>query len=238
MISVVTACSVEPPARIEAPQLEIIDLQMTPAVEHWLPRVAACAEGVPEFNIFTQVLPRAELSLAESDLLLRLGSRLDTDPFVAVIGVEKIVIVAGEGVPLSSLSLQTLQAIYAGEITYWGRVLEGADQVNGKGAPIQVLAYPQGHEIEILFSQVFLASEPVQVAPQIFSTVEFLQKLVDKYPNAIGYLLESQLPDGMRTLSVLDENEVNRGETFVLAVTKLEPEGKLRQFLLCLQNQP
>jgi hypothetical protein len=236
MLGVLVACAPEPPAVAETMQLEIVDLQVTPAVEHWLPRVAACAEGIPGFGIFTQVRPRADLSLTESDLILRLGNRLETDPFVAVIGKERIVIVAGEDVPVSSLSLERLQAIFAGEITHWGEVVELPDRAERKGTPIQVLAYPEGHEIQILFSQAFLEDEPVQAAAQVFSTVEFLQKMIEMYPNAIGYLLESQLPDGMRTLRLSPEVEINRGDQLVLAVAEREPEGQLRQWLLCLQN--
>jgi hypothetical protein len=219
----------------KTPQPEIVELQITPAVEHWLPFVAACAQGIPDFGIYTQILPRIELSLDESDIILRLGERLESDPFVAVMGIEEIVVVAGEDVPVSSLSLESLQALYAGEITRWGDVPEAEVGQAGVAAPMQLLAYPAGHEIEILFNRGFLNDEPIRAAPQTYLTVEFLQKLLEMYPTGIGYLLESQVPEGMRMLPITADQPIPSGQ-YVLAVTAQEPDGRLKALLNCLQT--
>lgn len=237
LVGMLAACTAEPPsAEVLVPPV-IVDLQVTPAVAHWLPRVAACAEDIPDFGIFTRVLPRAELSLDESDLILRLGERLDSDPFAAVMGIEEIVVFAGEDVPVSALSLASLQGIYAGSVTHWGDVPEADHDIVGKGMPIRPLSYPEGHEIEILFRRAYLEDEPILAAPQMFSTVEFLQILFEQNPDAIGYLLESQVPAGVRILSITDDKPIPSGQ-YVLAITSSEPEGRLKQVLLCLQNTP
>lgn len=234
LVGVLNACGSAPPAAVETTPPAIIDLQVTPAVEHWLPVVATCAEGISSFGIYTQILPRSELSLDKSDLILRLGERLEDDPFVAVMGIEEIVVVVGEDVPVAALSLDSLQAVYNGEITRWGDVPE-AENSQAEGAPIVLMAYPAGHEIEILFNRAFLDGALIQTAPQAYSTVEFLEELLDLYPTGIGYLLESQVPEGMRKLPITAEQPIFSGQ-YVLAIMPEEPQGALKALLACLQS--
>ena len=235
LLVAMTACEEEIPLPEERPLPEVVDLQITPAVAHWLPLVAACAEGIPNFGVSTRVLPRAELSLAESDLVLRLGERLDSDPFVAVMGFEEIVIVAGGVVPVASISLANLQAIFNGTITHWGEVPEVGVGEGGKGQRIKLLSYPEGHEIEILFKLAYLEDEPFNIEPQVFSTIAFFENLIKIHPYGIGYLLESQVPEGVRILRITADDTVPSVQ-YVLAVTDEAPTGGLKQLLLCLQN--
>lgn len=228
-------CAGDKPISEDKPTPEVAALQVTPAVEHWLPLVAACTEGIPNFGIYTQVLPRSDLSLAESDLILRLGERLESDPFVAIMGVEEIVIIAGQEVPVSSLSLDYLRAIYAGSVTHWGEVVDVANGGSVMGQHIRPFSYPAGHEVEILFKRAYLADEIIQVNPQEFMTVPFLENLLVRYPFAIGYLLRSQVSEGMRMIEI-NSNETISTRQYVLAVTANEPTGGLKQLLLCLQN--
>ncbi len=235
LVVVVTACAPEAPVPVEQPPPEVVALQITPAVAHWLPMLAECAADVPNLGVSVQVLPRAELSLAEADLILRLGERLDDDPFVAVMGVEEIVIVAGSDVPVNSIKLADLQAVYTGTITHWGEVLQTGDHEGGRGQPIKPLSYPEGHEVEVLFRRVYLEDSSIAIEPQVFSTTAFLEKLLGLHTYAIGYLLESQVPEGVQILRVIPEDLVARIQ-YVLAITTEEPTGGLKQLLLCLQN--
>lgn len=235
LLSLLSACAAAEPVSEETPPPEIIALQVTPAVEHWLPWVAACAADIADFGVYIKVLPRAELDLSESDLILRLGERLESDLFVAVMGVEEIVVVAGEDVPVAALSQESLQAIYAGEITRWDELPGAEGEQSELARPITLLAYPEGHEIELLFNRAYLNDEPILAAPQTFLTTAFLQKLMDMYPAAIGYLLESQVPEGMRILEISNDQLIP-GSQLVLAITSQEPEGRLKALLTCLQN--
>lgn len=229
------ACELETPVPEEKPVFEVVNLQITPAVAHWLPLVAACAEGIPNFGILTEVLPRSDLSLEESDLILRLGERLDTDPFVATMGMEDIVIIAGEAVPVSSLSLESLQKIFSGETTRWDEISDNLENESVVNERIIPLSYPEGHEIEILFRRAYLDDGPINNDLQVFSTIEFLKDLLIEYPYAITYVLESQVPEGVRVLSITHTEPILTGQ-YVLSITKGSPDGGLKQLLLCLQN--
>lgn len=229
------ACSGETPAPVDEPTIEVVNLQITPALSHWLPKVAACADDIPDFGIYTRVLPRAELNLDDADLILRLGQRLDTDPQLAIMGIEAMTVIAGSKVPLSSLSIESLQAIFAGAINNWGAVPEIGEAGIEVNQPILTLSYPDGHELQLLFRESYLDAQPITSDPQIFSTLDYLETLLQKNPTAVGYLLESQVPESMQTLAITNFDPL-AGQQYVLAITQQEPQGGLRQLLLCLQD--
>ena len=228
-----TACSGGAAEESIPAQTEIITLQLTPALEHWLPKVASCAGDIPYLAVITQLKPADELSLESADLVLRLGEREDQDPYIAVLGQERTIILAGPGVPITALGLESLQQIFTGEINIWSDV-PGAAGLE-KDQAITVLTYPEGHELRLLFEQAYLDSGTVGGNPLTFSTETYLAELLSSHPAAIAYTLESLLPPVAQTLAVRGF-DAPRAQHNVLAITQDEPMGKLRQLLLCLQD--
>lgn len=235
LILFVSACSGEEVTPEVPPQMEIVTLQTTPSLEHWLADVANCAGGIPDLAVVTHIHPLAELDLDQADLLLRLGERQESDPFVAVMGTEQTVIVVGSDVPVDSLSLASLQRIFAGEWTNWNEVPEIQEAEIEINQPIQTLSYPENHELRLLFQQSYLGDEEITSSPLIFSTEAYLENLLESHPYAIGHTLESIMPVGAQMLAVLEFDEA-QAQHNVLAITPEEPTGRLRQLLLCLQN--
>ncbi|MFA7406664.1 MAG: hypothetical protein WCY93_02350 [Anaerolineaceae bacterium] len=234
-VFILTACQPPIPEAQESIEPEVITVQVTPAVEHWLPRVTACAQEIPAFGVFVRVRPRADLVREDSDLVLRLGERMEGDGYVAVMGTEEIVLVAGKDVPIAALSLESLQAIYAGEISDWADVPEARVNPGAAAAPIMILAYPAGHEITLLFRRAFLHDAAIPNGVQTYSTVGFLEELLALYPTGIGFLLQSQVSEGMRIVPIEAEEPI-ASEQYVLAVTLQAPEGRLKALLACLQS--
>ena len=232
-----TACQAELSPVIETPTLEIINIQVTPATAHWMDSVAECSQQIPNFGVYRQILPISELDLGATDLMIRLGQKQESDPFVTVLGTEEIVLVIGEDVPVSSLNLQTIQSIFTGNFTDWRQVSEVKESEGDGDQPIRVLSYPPENELRSLFETSFLGSNKITSDSTIFYIEETLNDLLMQHPNAIGYTLKSQVPQGVRTLSISGDNP-QPGLQYVLAITQQEPIGKLRELLLCLQNTP
>lgn len=237
LLLLVSACNPENNGFVDEPNLEVVNLQITPTIDHWLPKVADCAEGIPDFSIYTQVLLPSETFNDPADLIIRLGARTDNDPYVVVLGMEKISVIAGSEVPITSLSLESLHNIFSGELTNWAQVPEIMDEGITIDQPIQTLSYPDEHSLRILFERIFLEEKAISSQPMVFSTLERLNQILGEDPYAIGYLLESQAPDNGKILEIsgLDPQTTHQ---LVLAVTPQEPQGQLRQLLLCLQDSP
>ncbi|MBG0770359.1 MAG: hypothetical protein H0S82_01545 [Anaerolineaceae bacterium] len=217
----------------EESALEVVHLQTTSALAHWLPQAADCAAAISNLGIASEIVEPSALSLDTADLILRLGQRQADDPYAAVVGTESLVLVAGDQVPLDVLSLESLQSIYAGDWTLWSEVPEG-ENVAGTAQPLTLFSYPQGNEFETLFSQAYLDGKTITGSVQRYSSMDGLAALLAANPYGLGYALASQVPAGFRTLVVTG---LTQDPTFyVLAVTAAEPEGGLKQLLLCLQN--
>lgn len=232
-----SACQEKPTDSLDSPEFETIRLQITPGLTHWLPKVADCANPLPNFGVLTEILPPRSLNLAQADLILRPGTPAAEDPFVAVMGTEHLVIMGGRDVPMRSLSLGSVQEIFSGQVTYWNDLPEAASQGIQEDLPIQTLSYPDGHELHSLFIEKYLASEQPASQPLIFSTTEYLATLFEANPLAIGYGFESQIPENAQRLRISDLEE-DASLVFVLAITAGQPEGSLQDLLLCLQETP
>ena len=193
MTAAVSCGTADSPPEILA-QMEIITLQTTPSLEHWLPDVADCANGISDFAVVTQILPLADLDPGQADLTLRIGDRQESDLFIALMGTEQTVILAGRELPVASLSLGSLQRIFSGEITNWNQVPE----VEAAGVEINqfitTLSYPEGHELRLLFQEAYLEDATLQSDALIFSSEAALGDLLERYPYALAYTLESLVP--------------------------------------------
>jgi hypothetical protein len=226
LLTTLTACG---PAASSEGTLEVVHLQTTTTLEHWLPQVADCASAIPNLGVASDIIPPGDLSLDGADLLLRLGARQTDDPFTVVLGSENLVLVAGDQVPVSTLSVESLQSIYAGDWATWAD-----DAAAAADLPLVLLSAPAGSELENLFSESYLDGSSIVSNPQRYATPEGLADKLNANPTALGYALASQVPEGFRTLPVMGlETDPS---FYVLAVTAAEPAGGLRQLLLCLQN--
>jgi len=235
LMTAATACASGDETPEVLSQTEIITLQTTPSLEHWLTEVADCANGISDFAIVTQILPTAELDPNLADLTLRLGDRRESDPFVTLMGVEHIIILAGREVPVGSLSLEGLQRVFAGEIRNWNQVPEVVEAGLEINQFTPTLSYPAGHELRLLFQSAYLENRAIAGEALIFSTEAALEANLESNPYALAYTLESLAPEGVKSLTVTDFTAA-RSQHKVLALTPEEPTGKLRQLLLCLQN--
>ncbi len=230
LLAALTACN---GAANIATELEVVHLQTTSALAHWLPRVAACADIIPNLGIASEIVSPSALDPDNADLILRLGPRQADDPFTAVMGTESLVMVAGDQVPLDVLTMESLQSIYTGDIALWSEVSD-MDNAAAANHPITVFSYPDGDELADLFNQAYLDSRAIFSNPQRYSSADGLAALLTAIPYGLGYTLVSQVPTGFRTLVVTG---LEQDPTFyVLAVTAAEPENGLRQLLLCLQD--
>lgn len=230
-----TSCSQVDFDKTIAPSMEIINLQITPELEHWAPKISQCANTIEGLGIYTDYVVQPDLDISQADLVLRLGERSESDPYVAVMGFEEIILITGDEVPIDTLSIDSLRAIFSGEISNWEDIPDGRNQEVEFNQPIQTLSYPEGNILRELFSQTFLENKPIMSDPIIYSTPEGLDRLLEENPYGIAYLLQSQLLESQDPLNIRDIDP-SFSQQYVLGITNIVPGGKLKQLLLCLQD--
>jgi hypothetical protein len=215
--------------------IEVITIQITPELEHWMPRINQCAESIQGIGIYTEVLTQDEVNSNLADVVLRLGQKAESDLYVAVMGTEEIVIIRGRNIPINTLHIESLRTIYTGTLTNWRDVAEVKQDGIDIDQPIQTLSYPEGHILRELFSNTYLAAESIGGETIPYSTLEGLERALQEYPYGIAYLLKSQTPQNLEIIGITRSDDL-AVQQYVLAVTADEPEGSLKQLLLCLQN--
>jgi hypothetical protein len=235
LLPALAACSMETETPTPQASIEVIDLQIIPELGHWMPAISDCANQIPYFTITVQATPQSAMGIDQADLIIRLGDRTTEDPFVTVLGVEDLVILAGNSVQISSIGIESLRSIYLGEINNWDDVPEVSADDLPANQPILAFTNLDGTSLRTLFEESYLNGQPINDQAIIFSTLSSTIDFLRETPYAIGYMLKSQVPLGIKILPVTDfPTEANK--QYVLAVTPHEPEGQLRQFLLCLQE--
>jgi len=150
-------------------------------------------------------------------------------------GYEEMAVIGGSEVPVDTLSLESLQAIFMGEISNWGDLPEVAAQEIEINQPIQTLSFPEDHILAALFSISYLNAEPIQSTPIHYSTTEGLTERLQENPYGIAYLLKTDTTNDHKIITITGI-KTGSVQQFVLAVTENEPRGSLKQLLLCLQN--
>lgn len=230
------ACTPPEAPQEAAPEMAVIHLQITPALSHWLPAVSACAEDLPAVGVYTDIRPQPSLSLTEADVILTLDDQTPPETFSAVMGMEEIVIVTGSSLPLETLSLNSLQNIFTGAWRHWKDVPEIQETGTEINAPITIWSPPQGDEIRTFVEKKLLNEQPVSGQAQNFHTPEGLWQALANNPYGIAYGLKSHLEETALNTPVIQEIEPGSTQILVLALTQDEPEGHLKQLLLCLQN--
>ena len=216
--------------------LEVVTLGTTPALTHWLPLVAECADPIPNFGVYTKLLSDEALSDEPLDLTLRLGAPKTTDPYAAVMGWEELTLVGGPEIPVTALSLESVQAIFTGEVTNWADVPEAQLSGDAPNQSITVLSYPEGDSLRQAFSDIYLRSNGLASDLTLFSSFEGQEALFSAHPAALSYSLANQVPNDAIILPITDLGPA-ASQIYVLAITNSKPEGNLLQLLLCLQSK-
>jgi hypothetical protein len=249
------ACS-NPVAATAPPTPRIVSLQLTTAVMGWKNDLTACASAQPQVGLIIQEAPLGQIDLTQADVLLRFAEPPTTlTAYSAILGWDEVVVITHPSYPTTQITRQALQAIYAGKATTWSDLqlpgLQGSEQAR---LPLQVWAFPPENDIRHVFDKVVL--DGVKPTPHTYLAPDAAAMLeaIARTPGSIGYLLKSSLdlasgqkPAGQKNGGTPSSVQIVKPLTIadslsgmkqpILAIAPSEPQGDLRQLLLCLQKK-
>jgi hypothetical protein len=234
MILLLIACSV-PEVRTPAPTPEAIHLIYPASLKYWADRTAACATSNPLIALFFHQYPLLDTQGAANSIELIFGEPLITNSpsYLSQVGNEQITVFVNKGNDLNQLSAEKLQSIFSGKTSSWE---------NGKGQPIHVWVLPGGDPIRTYFDRAVLKSIPLTSQAMLAPDPGAMLEAVSGDPDAIGYLPKSLLSSNdpslhaMLKLIQLDSPLQEELQKPVIASTKGEPEGLIRELLVCIQT--
>lgn len=201
LIFLLAACT---PTQAPSSQKQMISVQATPATTPWLAELYSCAE---RSNAAVQLTSDAP------DIFLRLGEPGKVTSPVYQIGEDELLIVTHRDSTLPSLSLEDVQALFAGQNT------------------AAIWVYSSDADIQVLFDQLVMKGRSVSSFAKVAFSPEKMSKEISADPNSVGILPRKFLEAGGNLREVY-----SAGSVPVLAMTKVEVAGMTKDVLSCLSK--
>ena len=184
---------------------QVVTVYSTSAATPWLSDVYSCAESFA-------VISRVD-DVSTADIVLRVGEPKYLLSFAYQIDEEEILIVTNRQSPIQNLTLDEVQALFA-----------------GLGDPsVQVWVYDSAEDVFDAFNQFVMKGRSVSSSANIAVTPQQMSDVMSGEVNAVGIL--------PRHWKAGDAREVYSVATVpVLAITQNEPQGAVNQVIGCLQK--
>lgn len=224
--ALVSACQANPTLESQ-PTPQVLTVQVTPALQSMSDTFRRCTQAQPNTGLVLLDTPAASIDLDRAPLALRWGAGASLPGSAAVVGQEELVIVVNPQNPAERISLADLQAIYHGTLRAWP----------GQTSEIQPWAYASGEDIQSIFEAVVLggsalSNRTASTAPDPAA----VREAVAGNPAAIGFLPKRWVDKSIKVLPLDGMDPANLRQP-ILALSKSEPKGLEKAWLICLQEQ-
>lgn len=183
---------------------QVVTAYATSAAIPWLTELYACAE---ESNAVI------EISATSPDVFLRLGEPETLMTPAYQIGEEELLIIVNQESPAQNLTLEEVQAIFAGR----------------GDLSAQVWVYASGEDLQILFDQVVMKGRAVSSFARVAVNPQKMLEAVSSEPNAIGILPRHSMKSGQAV-----RDAASLGMAPVLAITRTQADGIVKNLLACI----
>jgi PBP superfamily domain len=210
------------------PTLQSLRVAFSPDTRPALPALEQCAEDQPGLAMLADEKPVTLMESSDSDVWIRLGIPDNWGGFAAQLAEERIVLVANPDNPIRSLSLEEVQGIFSGQLQSWS-------QVGGPELPVHVWVFPPADEARQISDQNLLAGLSVSDQAFLAASPRRMLEAIANDPGAVGYLPHAWT-DATVKLIPLPINQQAAMTRPVLVLSSSEPEGQVREFVVCLQS--
>lgn len=204
------ACT--PAAPSVAPQ--VLSVYTTAAAQPWLVDLYDCAGSAAVLLL----VPDPQ----EAEISLRLGEPMLLATPAYEITQEEIVVVVNQGNPITNLRRAQVFGLFTGQIRNW-------QEIGGGDAMVQVWVYGVGEDIQQIFNSSVLGGTSVfSLARLATSPLEMTSGIADDM-HAVGLLPKTLVDETIKSVYSI-------ASIPVLAVTRSQPEGVVKDLLACLQK--
>ncbi len=211
------------------PTPSILTVQSTPALQSLAKDYQGCVEEQANAGLVLLDTPAASIDLKQASLALRWGASSAFKGYAAVIGNEELDLIVHPSNLLNSISLAEIKAIYSGSQPVW----PGGDPA----VEIQPWVYLTGDDAQSIFEAAVLAGQPpstrvVSLAPDPAA----MREAVAASPAAVGFLPRRWVDSSVKVIPVTDLDPARLRQP-ILALSRSEPQGLDKSWLLCLQEK-
>ncbi len=233
MLLILSACG-SAGVSTPAPTPQAINVIYPSALQPWADAITGCSSADPLVAVYFLPSGIVDPNVGPNDIVLQLGSPdLSGDGiYLSQVGWEQVVVVINSENPLSQLSKDELKSIFSGETTSFDL---------SSGQPFQVWVLPEEEPTRFIFDQVVMQNQLTSMEAMLAPDPGAMLEAVSQNSNAIGYLPGSFLTSGEPSFTSklkvvqLESSLKDLLHQPVIAITQGEPEGLLRNLLVCLE---
>ena len=224
-----TGCAT-PQAVEPAATPQVLRVEVSSTLDWLRTDMAECTQQVAGLGLLVDTVPVPNQVLANADVNLRWSNQTTAGGFIFELGEDMLTLIVHPDNPVEALELSVVKDMYYGQVTIW----PGGD--DAAGAAVQPWVFPDDSEAQGLFERVLVSNNQIIRTAKIAPTPEAMLEAVANDPQAIGFLPTRWLNPSVKPIEILDFQN-NDLLLPILAVTKSEPTGLTRDWLLCLQEQ-
>lgn len=205
------------------PTPAVLTIQSTRALQPLQPTYRNCVRELPNMGLVLLDVPAPAFNFDQAVLGLRWGAGPKQSGYAAVVGQEELVVVVSPKNPTQKIAWQDLQAIYQGSLPDSSPAKE-----------VRAWAYPAGEDIQAVFESMIgtTASRVIFLAPDPAA----MREAVAGDARAIGFLPRRWLDSSVNEVSVQGLDPARMRQP-ILALSKTEPKGLEKAWLICLQQR-
>lgn len=223
ILGVIMAACTSPEASSNPDEDAVIyTIAITPAVTPLWPALQTCDLEVDGAYFFIEALFYPEAIGSEAVLVFRLGEPEILPGFSAPVAYEDLLLVTHKSNPSSDLTRQQLRSIFTGRVHDWSDL--------GWHDPIQVWMYYDGDDSRQLLEGNILGGIPITPNALLAPSPEQIIEVVADDPASISVIPAAFAANAIQTTN-LDI------QAPILALADEEPEGAVRELLVCLQGE-
>ncbi len=224
-----------PDVSTPAPTPEAIRLFYPAAMQPWADKMVNCATNEPQIALYFMQSTALDTNLRANDIALDLGQSTQDIPGSNLfqVGWEQIVVVVNKDNQSSQLSNEVLKSIFSGQVSKWE---------NATNQSIQVWVMLEGDPTRTIFDNIIMSTQSLNSEAMLAPDPSAMLEAISGNVAAIGYLpqsflntSESNAVSKVRILQLEPALEAKLRQP-VIAITQSEPEGLLRDLLVCVQG--
>ena len=158
-----------------------------------------------------------------ADITIRLGSPDQLSSPAFQIGTDDVIVIVQSQNNIDALTVDQVHSIFLGQVNNW-------KDVGGSDMPIQVWTYAQGEDTQQIFEQNVMNNQPVTSLARLAVSAQNMLDSIANKADSIGFM-----PRSLETGNVRDVYKTPSEP--VLAITKSQPEGEMKDLLACLHGK-
>ncbi len=224
-----TGCAAQPVIEpVATPQ--VVRVVLSGTLDWMRPTMAECSQEDSGLSLSVETIGVPDQSLDEADVLLRWSNQPPSDGFAVELGDDSLTVIVHPDNPIGDLDAGVIKDMYTGQISNW-------PAANGEATlAVHPWVLPVQDEAQALFETILMGGEQIVKTAMIAPSPAAMVEAIASDPLAIGFLPTRTLDSSVKSIEILNFSPSDLILP-ILAVTKSEPGGVVRDWLLCVQER-